>query len=116
MLLTKPLVLVAAMPATVASAGSVTAVSADAEAVPTIDPVISWNKALLEILRTPGVQPTSEILPGVRRSFATFSAAAVEAGLSRIHAGQHTRVEHAAGVVLGQHVADYVLCNELQKR
>jgi len=45
---------------------------------------------------------TSEVLPGVKRHFASFSAAAKEAGLSRIYAGQHYRFDHEAGLVLGQ--------------
>jgi membrane-associated phospholipid phosphatase len=51
----------------------------------------------------------STALPGVTRSFTSFSAAAEEAGLSRIYAGQHTRVDHAAGLTLGHNVASLVL-------
>ena len=51
---------------------------------------------------------TSEVLPGVQRSFTRFSAAAHEAGLSRIFAGQHFRFDHLAGVRLGESVADFV--------
>src|SRR6185312_17140517 len=46
----------------------------------------------------------SEALPGVQRSFTSFSGAAQEAALSRIYAGQHTRVDHVAGVELGRNV------------
>ena len=56
---------------------------------------------------------TSTALPGVTRSFTSFDAAAQEAGLSRIYAGQHTRLDHVAGVTLGQHVAGFVLRNAL---
>src|SRR5262245_6506577 len=56
---------------------------------------------------------TSPALPGVTRSFTSFSAAAREAGLSRIYAGQHTRLDHEAGVVLGRRVARFVLRNVL---
>jgi hypothetical protein len=52
---------------------------------------------------------TSAALPGVTRSFDSFSAAAEEAGLSRIYAGVHIRPDHDAGVTLGHDVADYVL-------
>jgi hypothetical protein len=52
---------------------------------------------------------TSPALPGVTRSFATFSAAAEEAGLSRIYAGVHTRLDHDSGVQLGHEVAAYVM-------
>jgi len=56
----------------------------------------------------------SEALPGVQRSFTSFSGAAQEAALSRIYAGQHTRVDHVAGVELGRNVAHYVLHHDLQ--
>jgi hypothetical protein len=52
---------------------------------------------------------TSAADPGVTRSFATLSDAADEAGLSRIWAGQHTRVDHQAGQQLGSQVAGRVL-------
>ena len=48
---------------------------------------------------------TSEVLPGVTRHFTSFSAAAREAGLSRIYAGQHYRFDHLAGLRLGQQVS-----------
>jgi membrane-associated phospholipid phosphatase len=56
---------------------------------------------------------TSTALPGVTRSFTSFSAAAQEAGLSRIYAGQHTRLDHVAGLTLGHDVAGFVLHNAL---
>ena len=56
---------------------------------------------------------TSPALPGVTRSFDSFSAAAEEAGLSRIYAGQHTRLDHEAGLTLGHDVAGFVLQNTL---
>jgi PAP2 superfamily protein len=56
---------------------------------------------------------TSPALPGVTRSFSSFSSAAEEAGLSRIYAGVHTRLDHIAGVELGRDVADFVLQNAL---
>jgi membrane-associated phospholipid phosphatase len=52
---------------------------------------------------------TSAADPGVTRSFTSFSAAADEAGLSRIWAGQHTRLDHQAGQQLGHRVAALVL-------
>jgi PAP2 superfamily protein len=51
----------------------------------------------------------SEVLPGVQRSFTSFTGAANEAGLSRIYAGQHSRIDHVAGQALGREVAAYVL-------
>jgi membrane-associated phospholipid phosphatase len=52
---------------------------------------------------------SSDALPGVTRSFDGFQAAANEAGLSRIFAGVHTRIDHAAGQDLGRNVAMFVL-------
>ena len=51
----------------------------------------------------------SSALPGVERSFSSFSAAANEATLSRIYAGQHFRTDEDAGEKLGDQVAAYVL-------
>jgi hypothetical protein len=51
---------------------------------------------------------TSESLKGVTRHFTSFSAAALEAGLSRIYAGQHFRTDHIAGKRLGRQVAESV--------
>jgi len=56
---------------------------------------------------------TSEVLPGVVRSFAGFSAAAEEATLSRIFAGQHFRFDLTTGSRLGREVADSVIDNFL---
>jgi len=56
---------------------------------------------------------TSPALPGVTRSFTSFDAAAQEAGLSRIFSGQHTRLDHVAGLALGHDVAGFVLHNAL---
>ena len=56
---------------------------------------------------------TSPALPGVTRSFNSFDAAAQEAGLSRIFSGQHTRLDHVAGLELGHDVAGFVLHNAL---
>jgi hypothetical protein len=56
---------------------------------------------------------TSTALPGVTRSFTSFTAAEQEAGLSRIFSGQHTRLDHVAGLALGHDVAGFVLHNAL---
>jgi hypothetical protein len=56
----------------------------------------------------------SELMPGVQRQFPSFSAAAQEAGLSRIYAGVHTRVDHEAGVALGTAIARYEMGHALQ--
>jgi hypothetical protein len=52
---------------------------------------------------------TSEVLPGVLRHFESYRAVALEAGLSRIFAGVHTRLDHDAGLLLGHRVAEFVL-------
>ncbi|HMF61646.1 MAG TPA: hypothetical protein VK595_14795, partial [Vicinamibacterales bacterium] len=52
---------------------------------------------------------TSEALPGTVRGFTSFSAAAREASLSRIFAGQHFRFDEASGSALGREVADFVV-------
>jgi membrane-associated phospholipid phosphatase len=52
---------------------------------------------------------TSESLKGVKRHFTSFSAAAQEAGLSRIYAGQHFRTDHVGGKGLGAHVAESIV-------
>ena len=55
------------------------------------------------------VTVTSDNQPGVTRSFASLQAAADEAGLSRIFAGQHTILDHHAGQTLGRQVAEFTL-------
>lgn len=57
---------------------------------------------------------TSEVLPGVSRSFTSFSAAQSEATLSRIFAGVHFRSDLSTGSQLGQEVAGFVFDNFLQ--
>ena len=52
---------------------------------------------------------TSESLKRVTRHFTRFSAAAQEAGLSRIYAGQDFRTDHVAGKGLGRQVAESVV-------
>src|SRR6266699_3067828 len=47
--------------------------------------------------------------PGVTRTFHSFQAAANEATLSRIFAGQHTMIDLVAGQQLGHQVANFVL-------
>ena len=59
---------------------------------------------------------TSEVLPGVERSFDSLSAAADEATLSRIFAGAHFRFDLTAGQQLGRDVADLVVDTLLTPR
>jgi hypothetical protein len=51
---------------------------------------------------------TNPSLPGVVRSFQSFSQAADEAAVSRIYAGQHFRYDEDAGQALGDQVGDFV--------
>jgi hypothetical protein len=59
---------------------------------------------------------TSTALPGVERSFVSFSEAAREASDSRILNGNHTRLDEVAGEDLGHDVAGFVLRHELRGR
>jgi hypothetical protein len=59
---------------------------------------------------------TSEVLPGVTRSFESLSAAADEATLSRVFAGVHFRFDLTSGSRLGRRVADFVLDNVLTRQ
>src|SRR5215469_15101468 len=56
---------------------------------------------------------TSEVMPGGVRSFTSFPAAAEEATLSRVFAGQHFFFDLTAGQRLGSDVADFVVDNSL---
>ena len=58
---------------------------------------------------------TSEVTSGMR-SFTSFPAAAEEATLSRVFAGQHFLFDLAAGQRLGSDVADFVVDNFLTSR
>lgn len=53
---------------------------------------------------------------GTTRSFDSFRAAATEAGLSRIYAGVHTRLDHEAGLTLGDQVGRFTLHHALHQR
>jgi hypothetical protein len=55
------------------------------------------------------IRVSSPALPDVVRTFTSYSDLATEAGLSRIFAGQHTRIDHQAGQRLGNDVARFVL-------
>ena len=56
---------------------------------------------------------TSTALPGVERSFTSFTEAADEATVSRIYNGNHTRIDQVAGENLGRDVAQFVLRSAL---
>jgi PAP2 superfamily len=58
---------------------------------------------------------TSETLPGVTRSFSSFSQATDELNDARVFGGIHFRTAVNVGRSLGQQVAEYVLENALQR-
>jgi hypothetical protein len=59
---------------------------------------------------------TSESLPGVTRTFARFSAAAEEAGKSRIYGGIHWEFDNREGLASGRAAGEYVCRNFLLPR
>src|SRR5262249_39738321 len=56
---------------------------------------------------------SSDGLPGVTRSFASFSAAAQECSDSRVFAGIHWRFDVAVGQAMGGEIGDYVVTHWL---
>jgi hypothetical protein len=56
---------------------------------------------------------TNPSLPGIVRTFQSFSQAADEAAVSRIYAGQHFRYDEDAGQALGDAVGNFVFDNIL---
>ena len=56
----------------------------------------------------------SEGLAGITRSFASFEAAAAEAGQSRIYGGIHFRFDQEAGSHQGRQVGRYIHENYLR--
>ena len=57
---------------------------------------------------------TSDSLPGVVRHYASFQAAAQEAGMSRIYGGIHYSFDNTAGQALGNAVGEYVISHWAQ--
>ena len=57
---------------------------------------------------------TSDSLPGVTRSFASFTQAAQEAGVSRIYGGIHFAFDNENGLVLGHKIGQYVYSHALR--
>jgi hypothetical protein len=55
------------------------------------------------------IQVTSDVVKGTVRTFDSYQAVATEAGLSRIFAGVHTRLDHESGLKVGRSVAQFVL-------
>jgi len=56
---------------------------------------------------------SSDSLPGVTRSYASFSQAAQEVSDSRVYAGIHWRFDVQAGQVMGNEVGDYIVTHFL---
>jgi len=56
---------------------------------------------------------TSEVVPGVVRTFDSIADAEQEASLSRVYAGVHFRTDETAGNRLGRAIADFVVDNYL---
>ena len=56
---------------------------------------------------------TSDGLPGVTRSFTSFSQAAAEAGQSRIYGGIHWQFDNKGGLASGRALAEHVFFNFL---
>jgi hypothetical protein len=61
-------------------------------------------------------ESTSEGLPGVRRSYPGFWAAANEAGRSRIYGGIHYEFDNADGLFMGRAVAENVIDSAFRPR
>lgn len=55
----------------------------------------------------------SDQLPGVSRSYHSFSAAAAEVGMSRIYLGIHWGFDNASGQATGRQVGDFVFRTQL---
>ncbi len=58
----------------------------------------------------------SDFLPGVTRSFTSFSAAAGEAALSRLYGGIHFRSANEDGLVAGIHIGEFTFVHYLQPK
>jgi hypothetical protein len=69
--------------------------------------------ALMAFFATDDVKfsTTSDGLPGVTRSFDSFTAAAKEAGMSRIYGGIHWDFDNTDGLKCGREVGEYVAKN-----
>jgi hypothetical protein len=57
---------------------------------------------------------SSDALPGVTRTFQSFSHAADEAGISRIYGGIHFATANISGQACGHAIAQHVIANCLQ--
>ncbi len=55
------------------------------------------------------IRATSDVLPGVVATYTSYTDVETEAGLSRIYAGNHTRIAVNAGYTLGTNVAQFMI-------
>ncbi len=55
------------------------------------------------------IRSTSDVMPGVVATYTSYSDVATEVSLSRIYAGNHTRIDDEAGSELGNNVAQFVI-------
>jgi hypothetical protein len=55
------------------------------------------------------IRSTSDVLPGVVATYTSYSDVATEVSLSRIYAGNHTRIDDEAGTELGDNVAQFAI-------
>ncbi len=58
----------------------------------------------------------SDFLPGVIRSFSSFSAAAAEAAISRLYGGIHYRSANQDGLTAGIHIAEWAFSNYMRPK
>ena len=58
---------------------------------------------------------TSEVTPGVTRYYASFTAAAEEAGDARVFGGIHFRTACVDAKAMGERVASYILEHAFQR-
>ncbi len=100
MILRRPLALTATIAFTVVAAGFdlATPQRAEAAAPPTVDPVIEWNRTLLQLIRTPGVQPAT-VHP--TRNLAIMHLAIYDA----VDAIERIGAPYAKGIAAGKHAS-----------
>ncbi|MBI5364727.1 MAG: vanadium-dependent haloperoxidase [Planctomycetes bacterium] len=77
----------------------------------------SAARVLARVLHTDAVafSTTSDGLPNVTRSFATFSSAAAEAGQSRVYGGIHWQFDNTAALAAGTQLGDHVYTHYLAR-
>jgi len=76
------------------------------------------SKTLSLFYRTDNISFTtgSDFLPGVTRSFGSFSAASNEAAISRLYGGIHFRSDNEDGLAAGMAIADWIFTHYLEPK